>query len=106
MATRPSADRRSRKSSEKSAAIAGTSGRQVEKAKTVRRYAPHLEPKVASGEMSLSAAYEEARRLAMEASAAGVDLGPRSRIGGRLTPPGTAPCPNCRGTGRIPKENN
>lgn len=101
-----SADRRSRKSSEKAATIVGTSGRQVEKAKSVQRYAPHLMPKVTSGEMSLSAAYEEARRQAMEANAAGVDLGPRSRISGRLTPPDTTPCPNCRGTGRIPKEND
>lgn len=84
--------------------MAGSSGRSVEKAKTVQRYAPHLMAKVASGEMSVSAAYEEARRDAMEASAAGVDLGPRSRIGGRLAPPDTDPCPNCRGTGRVPKE--
>jgi hypothetical protein len=99
-----SADRRSRKSSELAAQITGSSGRSVEKAKTVQRYAPHLMTKVSAGEMSVSAAYEEARRLALEASAAGVDLGPRSRVGGRLTPPETAPCPNCRGTGRIPKE--
>lgn len=106
MATGPSADRRSRKSSEKAAALAGTSGRTVEKTKTVKRYAPHLLPKITAGEMSVSAAYEEARRLAMEAKAADVDLGPYSRVGGSLTPSDTDPCPNCRGTGRIPKENN
>lgn len=103
MTAEPSADRRSRKSSEKAALLAGTSGRIVEKAKTVRRYAPHLLAKVTSGEMSVSAAYDEARRLAGEASAAGVDLGPRSRIGGRVAPK-TDPCPHCHGSGRIPKE--
>lgn len=101
----PSADRRSRKSSEKGAAIAGTSGRTVEKTKTVKRYAPHLLPKITAGEMSVSAAYEEARRLAMEARAADVDLGPRSRVGGRLAPQDTDPCPHCHGSGRVPKES-
>ncbi|MET7914434.1 hypothetical protein ABZU45_00585 [Streptomyces avermitilis] len=106
MATQPSADRRSRKTSEKAAALAGTSGRTVEKAKTVKRYAPHLLPKITAGEMSVSAAYEEARRLAMEARAADVDLGPYSRIGGRPEPQDTDPCPHCHGSGRIPKETS
>ncbi|MFJ5306118.1 hypothetical protein [Streptomyces sp. NPDC088350] len=105
MATQPSANRRSRKSSERFAAVVGgTSGRTTERVKTVERYAPDLMPKVVSGEMSAHAAYQEARRRALEASAAGVDLGPRARVSGRLTPPDTDPCPNCRGTGRVPKE--
>ncbi|MFE3495294.1 hypothetical protein ACFXOS_19845 [Streptomyces sp. NPDC059175] len=106
MAGGSSADRRSRKSSEKAAALAGTSGRTVEKTKTVKRYAPHLLPKIVAGEMSVSAAYEEARRLAIEARAADVDLGPYSRIGGRVDPQDTDPCPHCHGSGRIPKEIN
>ncbi|MFF3912667.1 hypothetical protein ACFYZB_04150 [Streptomyces sp. NPDC001852] len=100
-----SANRRSRKSSERFAALAGsTSGRTVERMRTVNRYAPDLAPKVAAGEMSAHAAYQEARRRALEASAAGVDLGPRARVGGRLDAPDTEPCPHCRGTGRRRKE--
>lgn len=99
-----SANRRSRKSSERFAAMAGTSGRTTERVKTVERYAPHLMPLIISGEMSAHAAYQEARRLALQASAAGNDLGPRSRVGGRLDPAPSDPCPHCNGTGRVRQE--
>jgi hypothetical protein len=100
-----SANRRSRKSSERFAAmLGGTSGRTRERVKAVARYAPHLVPLIVSGEMTAHAAYKEARRLALEASAAGVDLGPRARVGGRLDPVPADRCPHCNGTGRTPRK--
>ncbi|WP_327069251.1 hypothetical protein [Kitasatospora sp. NBC_01302] len=110
MATdQPSADRRSpsvvkrhRKSSEKAAKVSGISARSIEKAKTVSRYAPELAEKVATGEMSLNAAYEETRRIVAVGRAAGVDYGAHSRIVAPTAAPNTVPCTHCRGTGRVP----
>lgn len=105
MTATPSAERRSRKSSEKAARLAGASGRSSERAKTVDRYMPELLAKVHSGEMSLNAAYELTRatiaRVLEQATMVGEEasLGPRSRINERRA--ALPKCPHCNGTGRL-----
>lgn len=105
MTTSPSANRRSRKTSEKAAQLAGASGRTTERIGTIARYMPELLPKIQSGEMSANAAYEETReyiaalRLVMAETGQPLDLGPRSRINERR--PALPKCPYCDGTGRL-----
>jgi hypothetical protein len=100
-----SAEKRARKTSTKMARLAGgTSARSVEMLKTVTKYGPAgLPEKIQTGEISLNAAYQETRRYIIEARRAGAEVPPGCRIGGRVEPVNTDPCPHCNGTGRKPR---
>jgi hypothetical protein len=102
-----SAEKRARKTSTKMARLTGggTSARSVEMLKTVTKYGPAgLPEKIQAGEISLNAAYQETRRFIIEARRAGAEIPPECRIGGRIEPVNTDPCPHCNGTGRKTKE--